>query len=162
MAVTCNPQIQGKVVKTYTPDGASEQSVAFTQYDRTGPIYNSESTYTVDTCAEDELTPGNGTSTLDLTAAADVVGGTSITFNGKKIRWAKFQAPSTNSAVVKVKTGASNGYDLQGGQQIWVYPGCTVGIELRNGLSAVDGTHKTLDITGTVAGDKLRYELVGG
>lgn len=162
MSVTANPVIQAGVVKTFTPDGASEQSVALNQYNRTSPRYNASSTYPVTEAAADQLTPGNGTVNLDLTALNDLSGGTTVTMNGLKIRYAQFQAPSTNSAVVKVKTGASNGYDLQGGQQIWVYPGCTVGIELRNGLTAVDGTHKVLDITGTVAGDKLNYVLAGG
>lgn len=162
MSVICNPKIESGVVSTFTPAGATEQSVSRNQYDRTGGTLTSTTTPAISVESTAELTPGNGTVNLDLTACADIIGGTTTTFSGKKVVYAQFKCPSTNAAVVKVKTGASNGYDLQGGQQIWVYPGATVGHYFAGNLTAVDGTHKVLDITGTVALDKIDYQLVGG
>lgn len=162
MAVTANPVIQAKVTKTYTPDGASEQSVALNQYDRSSARYDASSTYPVTEAAADQLTPGNGTINLDLTALNDLSGGTTVSMSGRKIRYLQLQCPSTNTAAVKVKTGASNGYVINGSEGIWVHPGCTVAVECRNGLAAVGGSTKILDVVGTVAGDKINYVIAGG
>jgi hypothetical protein len=160
--VTLNPQIDSKMSRTVTNDGAGQYSVPYGAFKREGPRFNATSTPPVSDAAAGNVTPGSGTSTLNLAAIADEATGVTRDFTGLKVVWCMFTCPSDNGAVVKVKKGASNGYSLQADEEINVYPGGCVAIVLNDGLTDVAAGARTLDVVGTDAGDSLNYEFAVG
>ena len=99
-----------------------------------------------------------GAKTLDLTALPDAILGTT-TMSGLKLRHLQLQAPSTNAGALTIAVGAANGYSgIIGAAAIVLAAGDNVVLGPLNGTIAVDGTHKTLDLSGT-ATDKLNVVL---
>ena len=91
-----------------------------------------------------------GAKTIDLTAVPDLNGGT-VDGTGKKPRALFFGNPSTNAGNITFAVGASNGSDgIAGSWSITLRPGEDVTIKIADtGPSAVSGTKKNIDVTGT-------------
>lgn len=162
MTVACNPQFRANLSRTVSNDGAADYTVSYNGIDRTGTQFNADSTPPVDDCAAGTVTPGSGTATINLAAVTDTPTGTTRDFTGKKVVYCRFRCPPTNGAVIKVKTGASNGYSLQGGEEIWVYPGGQHELVLNDGLTDVASGARTIDCVGTDAADSVDYAFAVG
>ena len=91
-----------------------------------------------------------GAATIDLRAIPTVNSGT-IDGNGKKVRVLRLSAPGTNANPITITPGASNGLNVFGATgEITLNPGDTVQLEPATaGATAIDATHKTLDLAGT-------------
>ena len=88
-----------------------------------------------------------GTVTIDLTSLTQAGVAGTLNQTGNKLRAVHIIAPSTNSAVIQVASGASNGYTSIGTvSQLKPGDAC---IKVTSNSIAVDGTHKTIDVTGT-------------
>jgi hypothetical protein len=88
----------------------------------------------------------DGEATLNLTACG--VGGT-VDLTGMFIKRLWLQAPATNGAIVKIKKGATTGYDPSGlTYEVDLTPG-TISDSLWITGTAVSSIAKLLDITGT-------------
>lgn len=90
-------------------------------------------------------TISGGGFTIDLTAAQGSNG--NINATGKKLLAVQVANPAGSAGDVTISTGASNGYALA--QPVKVKPGGFAMIYQAAALGAVDGTHKTLDVTAT-------------
>jgi hypothetical protein len=102
-----------------------------------------------------------GALTLDLTALADAILGT-VTMAGLKLRHIQLAAPGTNAGALTIKPGASNGYTgWAGSGGLILSPSDQAVLGPLNGTIAIDGTHKTLDLTGTGT-DKLNLVMMFG
>lgn len=88
-----------------------------------------------------------GAKTLDLTALVQSQLPSAVDMTGKVLRYIVFQSPSTNSHVISIATGASNGFPAIGTISA-IQPG-NIGARTTIGSAAVDATHKTLDLAGT-------------
>lgn len=94
------------------------------------------------------LTMTAGAVTMDLTAIVDLLGRGTVTLTGLTPAHFKFVNPSTNGNAITITHGAANGYTGFGALfVVTLPPGGEIMIRL--GAIVVDGTHKTLDITGT-------------
>jgi hypothetical protein len=93
------------------------------------------------------VTLSSGAATLDLTALTQVGLATTVNATGMKLRAIQVLADAANANPISVGTGGTNGYD-----QVGVLSNIKAGdLETRisNSVTAIDGTHKTLDIAGT-------------
>lgn len=92
-----------------------------------------------------------GAGTIDLTAVPGPHGST-VNGNTKKVRACKFVNPATNANAITIVGGASNGYLLFGASgSIVLLPGDEVTLYKKDNAVTIDGTHKTLDISGNGA-----------
>lgn len=89
-----------------------------------------------------------GAYTLDLTACA-LTGGTTQTLTGLKIRGYMFRAPTTNTGLITITEGASNGYTIGTNWKETLAPGQRVVKWLDDEAPAIGASDKTLDVTGT-------------
>lgn len=102
-------------------------------------------------------TISGGTYTIDVTSLQGSNG--TLNANGKRLVALAVANPSTSAGYVQIATGASNGYALP--QPVKVNIGGFAYQYMAGTLSVVDGTHKTLDITGTT-GDTPILGLIFG
>lgn len=93
------------------------------------------------------VTLSSGAATLDLTALTQVGLATAVNATGMKLRAIQVLADAANANPISVGTGGSNGYD-QAGVLSKINAGDLV-TKILNSATAIDGTHKTLDIAGT-------------
>lgn len=104
-----------------------------------------------------------GAATIDLTALP-LTGATSQTqsFNGLKLRAAKFRNPSSNSGAITIQTGASNGYAPFGTAGVVVLsPGQSALVNYESDAAAVSSTVKNIGLSGTGT-EALDVILVAG
>jgi hypothetical protein len=105
-----------------------------------------------------------GAKTIDLTALLSTYGKV-LDCTGLKVRLIRFE--NLGTATMTIGKGASSGYDLFGGTiapAVAAPDGTTpTGLmqSFGDGLAAVDGTHKTIDVTGTGT-DQFALSLVLG
>lgn len=100
-----------------------------------------------------------GAATIDLTSLTQVGLSSAVSLSGLKIRAIQILAPAANAAAITVAPGASNGY-TQIGTVGPIKPGGSA-LLILPGTSAVDGTHKNLDISGTGT-DSVSIQVVAG
>lgn len=123
--------------------------------------YDSTTTPAVSKTASFQAALSGGALTIDLTSLTGSNGG-SVTFTTLKVVTARFQNPSTNANAIVIGKGAANGYTGFGATfLISVPPGGEYCVDLSTGGVTVDGTHKTLDMTGTAA-QALNVSLTAG
>jgi len=126
--------------------------------DETGSL-NSTTTPAVSKVAAGAAAMTAGLATIDLTALTGL-DGTSRTLNALKVVLAKFKNPGANP--ITIAKGAANGYTGFGSAfSHTIPPGGTASFNLSTGGVAVDGTHKTLDVSGTGT-DTLQYSFSAG
>lgn len=141
------------------PD-ASSPSVLHNGFDSSFTL-NSSSTPAATVMASFNKALSGGAATIDLTALVGTGGG-AVSLNGLKVRAIKITAPIGNANPITLVNGASNGHNLTGGAiSIVIYPGQEILMYLKDASVAVDGTHKTWDLSGTAA-QSLNFEIIGG
>lgn len=100
-----------------------------------------------------------GAGTIDLTNLVGP-GGAAVTFAGLKVQFVRFRNDAL--AAITVTFGAANPYLLGGAGFVWVIPPGGELVFFGNGATpVVDGTHKNIDISGTLI-QELHVELVAG
>lgn len=106
-----------------------------------------------------------GAITVDFTALPQAGGAANYnatTPDPKKIRMFKFQAPTTNTANIRIVTGAATGKTICGAAfQCTIPPGGEVQGYLLDGDVAASASLKLFDVTGTGT-EKLNVTLVLG
>lgn len=101
-----------------------------------------------------------GVATLDLTALARD-GLVTVNATGLKLRALKIVADSLNTALVTLKPGATNGYAVFGlGVSVLALDEILIGP--LNAPTAVDGTHKTLDLASAMGAAKVTLVMIFG
>ena len=106
---------------------------------------------------------GTGAETIDLTDLTDVEG-VAIDGTNMKLQYLRMQCPTTNSALVGVKEGDTNGYLLGASLStiaVPCNPGGRLEMEFADQLSDISVTAKTLKFTGSV-GDVFQVEFIIG
>lgn len=88
-----------------------------------------------------------GAATIDLTNLTQANLSTVVNATGKKIRAICVLADANNANVIAIGTGASNGYTGIG--TISALNAGDIALHTGQGSTAIDGTHKTLDLAGT-------------
>jgi hypothetical protein len=152
MAVSVTYRADLTVVETIgaTPAlSSADQTITHNALNRTIPL-TASSTPDAELVAETRVTLTAGAATIDLTAIPTNRGGT-IDGTGKKVRAFKFRAPSDNTGgAISVAAGASNGLAMAGSDFKYnVGIDCEVQGYLKDTSTAIDATHKTLDLAGT-------------
>lgn len=96
----------------------------------------------------------SGAATIDLTALPGKTADETVSGSGLKVQLMKLRSLSTNANKITVTKGASNGYGLDASGDTWTIPLSPGQSVLLWGDAAnitIDGTHKTIDISGTGA-----------
>jgi len=96
----------------------------------------------------DQITLSSGTSTLDLTGLS-IATLDNVDMTGLKVQLFKVKAASTNSAVLTVADGATNGYSIFGDTsgQVSLDAGTEILVYVPDKLADVSSTVKTIDFT---------------
>jgi len=103
-----------------------------------------------------------GAATIDLLTLPGRTPDEVISFTGLRVQFVKFKNPSTNANAITFAVGASNGWaGLGAGWTFTLNPGCSVLFYLDEDGPNVDATHKTIDLTGTLA-QTAKVQLVAG
>lgn len=157
MAVSCNPKLTFGGVDDISLDGAGTISQVLNAFDRTSAVLNSASTPPVDDIVADTLAMTSGAVTLDLTAIA--YNGGTVDLSGKKPQVILFRNDNSNS--ITIAEGASNGYQLMGGENIVVPAGSLFLMLWNETLPDVAAADAELDITGTGT-DSLKFAIAAG
>jgi hypothetical protein len=107
------------------------------------------------------VTLSSGSGTLDLTSLTGV-NGAAVSLSGKKPRAILFENPDTNANAITIAKGGSNGYTGLGSAfSLTLQPGQKALVWLNTAGTAVSGSVKVFDISGTGA-QVLKYQMVGG
>jgi len=104
-----------------------------------------------------------GAATIDLTAlTAWGTNGLTENCNGLKLQIFRAKATAGNANPITIATGASNGYDAFGADwSISLKAGQEVTLYGNDATPDVDGTHKTIDLAGTLT-QSIDIEMVFG
>lgn len=157
MAVQANPQLKSGATDDLAIDGAGTTQVALRSFDRTGPILNANSTPPVTKNAADTLAMSGGAATLDLTAIS--YNGTTVDLTGLKVQ--SLLVRNDNDNAITISDGASNGYALNGGNDIVIPAGSVHQFTWNETLGDVGASAKNLDISGTGT-DALKFVISAG
>lgn len=163
MSVTAAALIQLNVTETIGTDAAAyvasnRNSVQYTG-GRKEETLNAGSTPSATVHAVGKLTLSSGSGTIDLRTLTGL-NGVAVDLNGLKPRYVLLHNTGAND--MTVAKGASNGYTGFGSSfSMTVKAGCRVLLEIGENGTAISGTVKTLDVTGTGA-QELKYQLVAG
>jgi len=140
-------RVTEKTVDTDAPMVAQGQQAALA--DGTEWKFDGTSGDAVTKSFKKRVTMSTGAATLDLTALVDATLSSNIDMTGLKLKMLRLKVPSTNANSVTVAPGASNGYTgWVGSGGVTLSPKDSFSKVCHGGI-AVDGTHKTIDITGT-------------
>jgi len=102
-----------------------------------------------------------GVATIDLTALVGT-NGAAVDFSALKVQCVKFSNPATNANAITVTFGAANPYLLGGAAWKFILePGMELVVFGNDKTPDVDGTHKNIDLAGTLI-QALDVELVAG
>jgi len=102
-----------------------------------------------------------GAGTLDLQAVIGLNGAT-VSGATKRLQFAKFAVPITNTGAITIITAVSNGYDGFGAAfSIILAPGAEVLFMLNSAGSVIGASNKDLTLSGTTT-EVLQYELIFG
>lgn len=162
MAIAVAGQLvaQLNVVRTFQGQGINggDKTVSVNNFNG-GSSLTGSTTPAITKDAELQLALSSGAVTLDLTAVADPDLG-NVSFNGLTIQQMLLTNPASNANPISIGKGASNGYTGFGATFfVTLQPGSSLAINLAG--SAVGGSSKTLDLTGTGA-QALNIQLTGG
>lgn len=140
---------------------SSNNSIGTNGLDTTKTL-NSGSTPAVSVQASFQIAMSGGAATLDLTAITDRVTGAIKSGNGLRIISLKLRNKSTNANSISVVPGASNGYQYKGSDwKTTLSPGDEELHYSPTSSQTVGSSHKTLDISGTLA-QVLEGQIVFG
>jgi hypothetical protein len=159
--ITVQSAYQSKldVTRTFSGEGIVGTQVVNVTGEDTSETLTGSSTPAVSKDACLSLALSSGAITLDMTAMLDPNLGT-VSISGLTPAHVKLRNPSTNANSITIAKGASNGYTGFGASfSVTLAPGSE--ILLRVGSIVVDGTHKTLDLTGT-GSQALSIQITAG
>jgi hypothetical protein len=164
MAVSVQFSHQMTVTETLSvsiPDVVAQNAVVVhDQFNRTATL-NASSTPAVSVSASFVATLSGGALTIDLTNMTGTNGAV-VNANGLVPRLIKFMNPATNANPITIAKGASNGYTGLGATYSrTLQPGQETSDYLANNGTAVSGTVKTFDLTGT-GSQVLNVQVVAG
>lgn len=138
---------QATVVETLPNNTGSasdlKRTVTHDQYNESG-VLNSGSATPATLVAEFLMTLATGAYTIDLRA---LTGTNGAAVDGNGLRLNIFRIKNLGANDMTFATGASNGYTIGAG--ILIPPGAVAEFMYADGLSDIDSTHKTIDVTGT-------------
>ena len=134
--------------------GAKSAKIVHSKFDVKIPL-SGTTTPPVTIASHQTLALASGT--IDLTALPTVQG--TVSASGKKLRHLRINN-RLGTHVFSIAVGAANGYVI-GGNPIAVPAGGSVNLYFKDGLAAIDGTHKTLDYT-FFAADQADVTLILG
>lgn len=161
-AVTASVQFIFQPRETLDADDAplaGSRTVFHTLFDKR-ISYTGTAPFATSAVIAEELALSGGALTLDLTAAPKTGGGTQD-LTGVKPRALMIYNPVGNGALT-LAPGASNGYELLGsGNEVVLPAGVPLMVDFGDALIDVDGTHKTLDFSGTGAESFIFGLLLG-
>lgn len=165
MSVNAQVQLTLTVRETVAVDAAGyvSSSLNTVTYNggNTDVSLTSSTTPTVNAEGVGIATLSGGAVTLDLTAATGL-NGVAVSFSGKAPRAILFENPAANANAITIAKGASNGYTGLGASfSLTLQPKQKALVYLENAGTAVSGTVKTFDLTGTGA-QFLKYQLIAG
>lgn len=151
---------QINVTETLTAgiDGVSDPTIVYNAFNFSHTV-NASTTITGTKVGADTSALSGGAATIDLTAVPSAGG--NVSFSGLKLRGYLFKTPTTNSGTVTITKGASNGYTIGTNWKETLAPGQEVVKWMDDEAETCDGTHKTLDLTGTGT-DAFSYEVIAG
>lgn len=154
MAYTVSFGVRTSIVEIKSPTGADSGNpdVGFTSGNPSGDTYNSGTTVPVTVASKFTVTMSGGAATIDLTAIPDDVNGTADG-TGLKVNFLRLENPSTNANKITISQGASAAYRLDGATNwsIVLAPGQKIQFEGDAAADAVGGSHKNIDLAGTLA-----------
>jgi archaellin len=165
MAVTTSWAMKIDTTETLTSrvDGAVSPSID--QRAMSAPVsgqtsvLTSTSTPAATKCSYNTLSLTAGAKTIDLTSIPTVTSATD-TMTGLKVQLCKIKNNGANAMTFTF--GASNGYLLLGTAWKIILPaGAEVMFNGNNGAAAIDGTHKTIDVSGTGT-DSFDFAVICG
>ena len=167
-ATSLNYVINGTISETLATEGSSSPIITIGKYNHTATL---SSGTTVPVTKSSVFTPqlSGGALTIDLTALTDP-GGAALDATGLKLQWLMFSNGVVTSNVldagsnspVTLTNGASNGYDLFGGNNSLTWPaGAGYGLFFNDKLDDVGSTDKTIDLSGT-GSDAFEMTMVFG
>lgn len=166
MSVTATIGLTMQVVETVGVDAAgavdaTKNSVTFSKLGVASTSLGAATTPTANIHAVGQQALTAGAASIDLTALTGL-NGVAVSLNAKTLRAVLFQNPAANANAITIAKGAANGYTGFGATYSeTLQPGQTKLVYLAAAGTAVSGTVKTLDITGTGA-QVLNYEIVAG
>lgn len=112
---------------------------------------NAGSTVPATKVASFEKAMSGGAGTIDFRALIGTNAG-AVDGNGLKIQLIKLRNKSTNANAITIVPGASNGLNLFGAAfSVTLSPGQEITAYLKDQGTDIDATHKTIDISGTLA-----------
>ena len=165
MSVSLTCAITGNVVETLTSNvpavSSSANSLTHNGFS-TGGTYNATSTPPATKCCFMSQALSGGSATMDMTSLTGTQG--TVTLSTLKLVWVEFYNPATNANKITITKGASNGLGLDAAGATFLIcldPGASWGGFLNGAGVAIDGTHKTWDLTGTAA-QALNVAIVAG
>lgn len=141
---------------------ASSKTVTHSALNKTLTLSGS-TTPAVTKYASKQLALTDGAATLDLTALTGWgTNGANVDATNLKLQLLRVYNPAANTGVMNLAEGASNGYEALGDAwSVDITPGAWAMVYLADDAPDVDGTHKTIDITGSGT-EVLDIELVFG
>jgi len=152
VATTFNMRMDTTETLDQDVDSAPQPTVLHTALSIKGTL-DAGSTPAVTMHSQQIYSLSGGAKTIDLTALLSTYGRI-LDGTGLKVRLLRFENRGTH--VMTIGKGATNGYDLFGGSIAPAVPapdGTTqtgLMISFGDGLAAIDGTHKTIDVAGTL------------
>lgn len=157
MSVVANIIMQPQAVTQPTVIG-TDAAVSYNQF-YTRETLTGSSTPSVDSLTALTQSLSSGAATIDLTTVPALVGNQSM--SGKSLRVFYAMADSENAGEISIQTGATNGYAAFGSSgKFTLGAGDSVMIRLST-TNTVDGTHKTIDLSGTGT-DSIDIQMLFG
>lgn len=158
MSIQADLNFSIRVVDQPTIAGASSPAVTYDAY-TTREIINGSTNPSADAVTAFETTLSSGSATIDLTSVPATTGTQSM--SGKSLRTLFLKADSENAGVISIQAGGTNGYPLFGSSgKITLSPGDSLGLRISTD-SDVDGTHKTIGLSGTGT-DSIQVQMTFG
>lgn len=150
-----------KAVAVLQGTGTSGQVLRPNQLNPDEITYGPATSPPADQYEDDEQTITGGANTADLTDLTDLEG-TAMDGTGRKLQEIRVQCPSSNTAVVVVSAGDSNGLDLFGsGNSVEVVQGGLLVMRFNDKLDDIGASDKDIKFAGT-NGDTYQTEYVLG
>lgn len=149
MSVSATIELRCDVVEVLegNPDSASpsNRTVTHTLFNVAKSL-DTDSTPPAEKVSEFVAALAAGVKTIDLTALLSTNG---ITLDGTGLEVCFVRVRNLGASALTVKKGASNGHDVFTDDGVVIPAGGSIGF-FTNGSTAVDGTHKTWDLAGTL------------
>ncbi len=138
-----------ETLDTNVPAAAeANRKVTHNQFNKTASLTGA-TTPPVTKVAAFEKALSAGAGTIDLTALPGTNGAV-VDGTGLKVQAIKLTNKAVNANSIKVAVGGTNGYELAGADfAATLQPGQELVLFGNDATPDVDGTHKTLDLTGT-------------